>query len=821
VATSRRDFLKTAGLCAGGTALWAGEAAASPSAPSGAASLETGENEILLTAPGILRCRFVRTEARQWKTDTFSAWNHAGAWDDTLSPAHGEFLFLGATPDFDAAPGGEYLHADAFEPISRDTVTGVRFSGQAEFEGAALRWSASYFFDASDTLPLLHCETTYAADRDVAPGHAPKVITRTLASDASGHASMAHVMGYEPDEKPILIERGYPLVWLHSRVGDKTHNCLLVIDVAQDSPAGRYFLYNRSAQAPHFTYWAIGSMKKWEAPEEISKYYWAYRDPKTGLFPEETGLIANREYTIRHSMLLGLGHTMKQFQDLHLAKALDHICSVERVPFWSTDWDACARGHIREFRDDDQHAGDRYVDGFGYYSAPKKCTMSHGPGNVCWHGTAGIIHGILYYTWATGDRESFDFYTARLANVNLPKWAENTAGNKGWINEFWIQDKGYTSWSSMFGTLDFGAHSLYHCHKLTGDPTYWNLFKRLIDYTRDVLVKDRRSLGEHWVDKDEQWFYMTPESGFTEAVAVAPGDDPGDYAGALAIYAYLCLLVHQETGERSYREQAFSYIDHINTFRANANPHRFWTLVRNTKPNGFGFACLANVRRYELTQDPQYLDIAEEWFHLLLTMYHLRDEGGNETGLAHAGGLGLQDYVCVPAFETIEPVCLAAALLRHRVNPALLRLLAIADRRYLIVYGATHPDKEFIYPHIPMELVPQRDSFAMYMAGPVMVLNVMLHALHQCSDREILAVCLDAAESGMNLKQTRNMLVHNPTSAGREFVLRFKGLNDGKYAVRQGNGADTSMSAQTLQTDGIGLALGPQEWTRIMIDPET
>jgi hypothetical protein len=504
---------------------------------------------------------------------------------------------------------------------------------------------------------------------------------------------------------------------------------------------------------------------------------------------------------------------MKQAYDRYWARAFDTVCPLEQVPFWATDWDGCARGQVREFRDDDQHAGDRYVPGCGYFAAPRQCTMSHGAGNVCWHGTVSIVHAMLYYTRVTGDRESFRFYADRLADADLPRWAENSSRNKGWINEFWIEGQGWPAWSSMYLTLDIGAHGLYHCYRLTGDRTYWYLLRRLVDYTRDVLVTGRGTLGEHWVDSDEQWYRFTPESGFTQAQAVPKGEDPGDYPGALAMYADLCLLVHSETGERSYRENALAAIDHVNTFLS--KPQRFWTLVQTPKPNGFAFACLVNVKRYELTGDPRWLDAAEEWLYLLLTLYHLRSESGNEVGLAHAGGLGLQDYVCVAALETVEPICTVTRLLRHRVNPVLLRYLALADRRHLIVYPATHPDREFVYPYIPMELIPQRDSFAMYMAGPILILNTMLHALHQSTDPEVLAVCLEAADSEPDVRHRRTVIVYNPTSTRRRFHLRFRGLDPGPYTLDRGRGRPLAADAGSLESDGIPLALDPQEWMRL------
>lgn len=784
--------------------------------PPVATRLSVGADEIVLVRDGVLRCRFVKKEDQSWKIASVDVWEEPGqSWHESFTSTHGEFLHLGATPDFESSDPRVCLFGDSFEKISAGGTTGVKFAGVHDLNGVPFRWFASYFFDDTEKMPLLHCEITYQVGENIKLGCSPKVVCRTIASDASEQSTMTHIMSYEPSDKASLIERGYPLIWLNSKIGSRTYNSLLINDVRQDSPDGRYFKFNRSPKAPHFAYWLIGSLKKWDS--EHAKHYWNYRDPETGQFPEETDLIANKEYKLKYEAVFGLNYSNLEFYRRHWSDAFDHVCPMEKVPFWATNWAECAQGVLEEFKDNDANEGDRYVDGVGYYSAPKKDKMSHGAGNVCWHGTAEIAHGMMYYAWATGNQSNFDFYSNRLVNANLPKWAENTAGNKGWINETWIAGQGYAHWSSMWATLDIGAHSLFRCYKLTGDKTYWNLYKRLLDYVRTDLIKDRKTLGEHWIDTTEQWHYFTPESAFRKTQAVEQGHDPGDYPGSLSVYAYLCLLAYAETQENVYRESAFSYIDHINTFLS--RPQHFWTLCRTPKPNAFAFACLANVRRYEITHDERFLDHAEEWAFLMLSMYHLRDESGHEIGLAHASGLGVQDYVCVGALETIEPLVLISSFLKHRVSPSILKYLALADRRHLIVYPKNHPDKKFDYPFTPMELVPQRDSFAMYMAGAPMIENVMFHALHDCTDQEVTVVCLDAAESSLDVKTRRTMIAYNPTLKSRTFNVTLKGINAGLYQIKGAQDAPIEISADTLQGEGIKLNLKPQEWVKLEMQP--
>lgn len=772
------------------------------------------DSEITLSSPKEFELDFSKNGGK-WRIDRLSVWNtKTRKWEASYTSAHGEFLYLGAKPDFEKMIEKQCLFADKFEKIETEDIRGIRFTGKTDINGVGFVWASSYFLDRKDKMPMLHNEITYKVDGDISPGYAPKVVTRTIASDASVDCGMSHIMSYRASEKSHLIDRGYPLIWLNTGIGGTRHNVLLIDEVEMDSSAGRLFVYNNSAEAPYFAYWYVGSQKKNPA-ESFAKYYWNYREPSNGEYPEETDLIAGKEYKISCNMVFDLNKTNLQFYRENWDKAFDYVCPLDKVDFWAKNWDECAQGQIKEFKDDDGNAGDKYVDGVGYYSAPKKDAMSHGSSNVCWHGTAEIIHGMLYYTRATGDDRNFDFYKNRLTDANLPKWAENTAGNKGLINDFWTKDAGYIHWCSMWTLQDFGAYNLYNCYKLTGDKTYWNLFKGIIDYTRDHLIKGRNTLGEHWNDADEDWYYLTPESSFTKAQKVEKGGDPGDYPGSLSVYAYLCLLTYNETKDNSYKENAFKYIDHINTFLK--KPQEFWTLCRVPKSNGFAFAALANVKRYELTKDKKYLDYAEEWTYLLLTQYHLKSEGGNEIGLAHASALGIFDYVCVSSLETIEPMYLMANILKYRVNPAFLRYIALADRRHLIVYPRNHPDKQFDYPYIPMELIPQRDSFAMYMAGAIMIENVMLHALHTSSDDAVTVICLDAAESGLDIVSSRNMIAFNSSSAEKISIIKLKGLKNGMYNVSLSNGSPMEMTDGDLASGGLNVPLGAHQWVRIRI----
>lgn len=755
------------------------------------------------------RCRFARDDGR-WRVAGFDVWNRSTrSWEPKYVPCNGEFLVLDPAPVFGPQAAGAF--ADWCEPIRARGIEGYRFSGSTPYGGVRLDWQADYFLRQGDALPRLHCEITYRPDRDANPGHLPKVALRTVETAATATGSMAHIMGYEFSPKPILIERGYPALWMRSDLGSSTNNCLLMAEVEQTAGEGRYFIYNRSASAPFFTYWVLGSMAGGR-----DQHFWSWRQPRAvGTYPEETFLDAEKEYRLRFSLVFGTGYSDLDFYRVYWARMVDAACPMEQVAFWATNWDECGKGLVEEEKDLET-PGDKYVDGYGYFPSPKKCTTSHPAAagdTVAWWGSVGIIQGALYYAWATGDTASFAFYVERLRNLNLPQW--QASGVDGWFGEFWRKDAGYIDWSSMWGTLDGGAYDLYHAYRITRDPAYLKVFLGIVDHVRDHLLSKDNTFGEHRTAKAGYWYYFTPESSFTKAEKVKQGEDPGDYPGSVAVYATLCLLAYAETAEPRYRESAFACIDHVNSFLGNVQ--RMWTLGRITKPNGFAFACLANVRRYELTQDERYLDDAEHWLYLLLTMYHLRNENGDELGLAHAAGMGEFDYVCVATLETVKPLVVVASFLKYRLNPVLLRYLAIADRRHLVVFPRNHPEGTYPYRFIPFEQVPERRSFCTYMAGTTLNENLLLHGLHTVSDPAVTAVCLDAAAGGLDLKEARHLVLFNPLLTAKAVGLTVQGLNPGIYAVTTGEAAPRPMSHQALAESGIQIALAPKTGTRVVI----
>ncbi len=769
----------------------------------------------LLVDAGFLRCRFEQRADGRWSVGAWDVWDSkAHRWRDAWTAVHGAFLHTGAAPDLITAHPECCAYADRMR-IERDvTGAGVCFEGTLPMPGAVLAWSARFRFDRSDPLRRLRIAIDYSVDRSIDAGFSPQFVMRTSGTEPASDPAMEHIISYAPGTQSVLIERGYPLIWLHHTQDGLRHHCLLVNDVRQHAPEGRRFRFDRLSQPPGFCWWALGAARA--DGSHLHQYYWNYRNPATGDYTEETRLEAGQAYQMRCSITPGVHGSRLEFYRKYWPAAFDTVCPLGQTPRWPARWGEMVENQVRAFRPDSERGAEMYVPGKGYYSAPTQDDMSHGAGQVVWHGSLVILHAMLYYSWVQRRSDEVAYFTGVLKDMNLPAWAAASAENRGFINEFWIANSGHVAWTAMWSTLDFGAYHLHRISRITRDPVQWRLFRRLIGYIRG-LIGAGSSFGEHWNDHERAWYYLTPESHFTKAERIPHDGDHGAYPGALAVYADMCLAVYRETHDPSWRDEAFRRIDFINSYLD--KPQEFWTLCRNPKPNGFAFACRVNALRYELTRDPRYLDIAEEWACLLLTMYHLRSEGYEDVGLAHAGALGVFDYVCVATYETTHPICLLSALLRHRKPPIVLRYLALAERRHSIVYPAGHSGQTFRYPYTPMELIPQRASFAQYMAGPPVIEYLMFQGLHSSSDSEVVVFCLDAAETSLEIHRRRTMLVYNPSNTRVQTVLRLHAIDPGRYRWRTERQAARIVTSERLQRDGVPVSLTPQECLRVILEP--
>ncbi|MBR4748184.1 MAG: hypothetical protein IK083_01250 [Abditibacteriota bacterium] len=709
---------------------------------------------------------------------------------------------------------GEPLYVTRAEPFRQGSITGIRFSGQCDSRGARIDYEGRCYYDKSQPLDMLNWELGYAFDRDREAASCPRAVWSSMPGSGSPDAHIHYINALAPSSDPVLVNRGYPLIWTFFGSAAGKVGLLIYDDTQLSDGDGKYFVFDEEKE--HVTF-RLSSMDPNSDPG-MKHYYWNYKhmpdmfpDIPFRYYPETTSFAAGDKHRLRFALYARRAEDIYAFEKQYLSPALDMAArpgSVSRSP---GDWDSSGEAQLREFGDTDtENAGDRYVAGKGWYSAPVKDTMSHGPGNVVSTGSASVLAGLLYYARATENSQAYDFYLGRLKDIDFPGWASH--GSEGFFNEFWTREAGYDiHWSSMWSIYDMGAWSLYNIAKLTGDKGVRQVFEGLMDYGRKYLLDANLSLGEHWNDKDRTWYRLTKETAFTVSEQVRGSHT--EYPGTNSVFCLLSLLQYEETGGKDLFDSAAKQLERINGFLD--RPSLFYTLCEIPKPNGFGFAAAANVKMYEITGNESYLDKAEDHVILLLLAYHLRDENGRETGFAHASYLGEFDYVCVSSLETMEPLYLACRLLRYRSVPALESMLVLADRRHLYAYGAHHPEKDALYKYIPLELIPQADSYAQYMGGPIMIENVMLHGLHSVSDDMVTAVCPDAAFFSGEVRIHRDMLLINKTGKKRSVSLSLKHLEQGRYMVTE-SGTSRVYSSEELEK-GIGVTVPANSSLRLSV----
>lgn len=757
--------------------------------------LAVSDTEIRLQIPRKVSLSFLKDDSGKWTCGPICVWN-----SKARSMAPGFAFDKGNFLKIQGLTGDLAVRADRYERVRQGTIVGIRFYGGADIRGGVhLDWESAFTVDSSAAFPLVHLDVRYSSRQSSELERNPRIALRTSAAGEES-AVMSNIMGYLSSDPggTIGLEQGYPAVWVHSSISGANYNCLAIVDTDDRDDKGslvkKSFTIGRETRdAANSTLWSIGDSGS----------------------PNGTGHVdAGSEHRIGVDLYCSAGEDWLGFYRNTWSGVIDRLCPPGTVPFVAGNWEECAKGLVEDYKDKDHEL---YIPGKGYI-------IGAGGRHTHWYVAPTAIHGILYYTWAIGDQVDFDFFRKRMIDCNLDQWWVGDAKDDG---IYWGWDpKGFAPRGNIWQMLDIGAYPIYNIYKLTGDKRYLRFFTRFMRYTMENLIAND-TIGQNWDCREKRWYYTDYVGSAPESKMSQSESDHRDFAGALSVYAYLCLLTYEETGETVYRDKAYSFIDHINSFLP--TPGLLWTIEPYTKTNGFAFAMMSNIKRYEITREKRYLDYAEQWAYILLTMYHQKSEGHNDLALAHAGGQGLGEFFCVATLETVEPAYLLANLLKYRINPAFLKFIALTDRTHLIVYPRNHPNYRNVkhiggagnmqwskYLYIPLELIPFESDPATYMGGAPMMQNMVLHGLHESSDHEITVICTDAAETGVNLKRERNLVVYNPTGVDRAFTLRVRGLNSGKYEVDIDGRPSEVLSGIQLE-QGIPMKLRTAKWSRVTI----
>jgi hypothetical protein len=754
-----------------------------------ASKLKVKDSFAQLEMPGHAKYTFVKDSQGSWSWDKVYAWSDKKqAFVSAYTTEDGNFLSVDKTGDFD-------FKADSIRVIEQADKQGLEFSGAAG-KDSPVEWKVSFTADKNMTMPFVKISADFRYAAEVKLDDMPYIFLKTL-SKGDETSRMANIMGYFQgyEDRTILLEQGFPAVWTLSEIDGKTFSTAAIVDTNQKARNGE--LVKKA--------FYLGRTEK--SMPSASKF--VFRNVSTEKV--SAGDRGSISVELRHSA----GADWLEFYRSSWPDVISRLCHPDDLEFWAKNWQQCAKGLMDDYKDPNNYI---YTPGLGY-------AIGSGGQHIHWFVATQFVHGILYYSWATDDKENYDFLVNRMKECDIHKWwvgPEKTDGLM-WGKNF--PDGGVQPQGNMWQMLNFGAYPVWHIYRITGDEYYGEFFYRYMDYIMDEVVTDG-TFGEWWDVNKRKWVFWR-DGGFHDS---RPSDHL-DFPGALAVYTYLCFQAYHDSGDEKYRDSAFGYVEHINSFLD--DPARLYTIAPDTKTNGFAFAMMSNIEMYKLTKKPVYLDNAEEWAYNMLVMYFLQNEQyGNEVGLARAGGQGKGEFGCIPTFETMQPINLLSNLLKYRVSDTFLKFMSIADRRYLNAFGVNHPNyktvehwgvfrdgrpwEEFLY--LPLEVIPRGSDPATYMGGAPMMLNAMLHATHECSDDEVTVILTDAGSTSLDIKSRRNVIIYNPTRTKRTFTVKFKGLEQGNYSLISPGGRET-VSSDRLKA-GFEFTLDAESWDRIFMEKQ-
>jgi hypothetical protein len=312
-------------------------------------------------------------------------------------------------------------------------------------------------------------------------------------------------------------------------------------------------------------------------------------------------------------------------------------------------------------------------------------------------------------------------------------------------------------------------------------------------------------------------------------------------------YARLMVEAFQITGQKDYLNEAKRSIDMLMERmryrvrndvydRAYADPSEFPI----TELFGNAYGILASRQVFEATGESKYLRYSRDFMNTLLRLtFWYEDESDAVSRELRNAGLFYPHCGAVVAtpWETSEAHLILAQTLKddkaHPLTNLLLKLSNLNRINAFYFYPATWSERVLAldpsrdrnagnyFPIEPFYTLGgnggHRGQTAAYMAGAAMWNDWLYEALAEATDREVMALNLDAVEgfepaiSGVE----RHFIVYNPGPDARAFRIIFKHLTKAEYIVKTESG-EVEYPAAHL-TSGLPLRLGPNEHIRITL----
>ena len=178
------------------------------------------DTDITLQIPKAVSFSFRKENDGRWATGPICIWDKTTKeMVDGFSYDNSNFLNINNIE----------VKADRYEVIQKDSITGISFFGSLNIHdgGDSLDWQSTFTINTNDSLPLIHQKVTYTSKQSFNLKQNPQVLIRTSASGEES-ADISNIMGYLKSNPggQIVLEQGYPAVWVHSNISGKNYNCL-------------------------------------------------------------------------------------------------------------------------------------------------------------------------------------------------------------------------------------------------------------------------------------------------------------------------------------------------------------------------------------------------------------------------------------------------------------------------------------------------------------------------------------------------------------------------------------------------------------------
>lgn len=476
----------------------------------------------------------------------------------------------------------------------------------------------------------------------------------------------------------------------------------------------------------------------------------------------------------------------------------------------------------------------KWHDGIGLY---KPYSYGNGVGNMpgtsksAWtesFGTMDVLKGMLRYAKWSGDQALEQKAVSELLQLCQAGWIGNAHNTENFFHWTWDGDfegdtDGHEEAANALSTWKYYDRVLLmgEMAKITGNETIKSRFLDMVPFVNTLRYDGYKQAVTYDLDTHQP----------------ITGVDLGGSGGGGSMWAYIHYLAYELSGNATYLEDA-------NQTMAIVNGYDYFNMLSMRsapKPIALSWAIRANVKAYEINQDPNYLDRAEEISGGLYASMYLGNHPNTPFpiyGFAYAGTKERWEAYR----EIVEPLWVAAPLFEYRFDPTLAKMYLLAKQTQLWAlpingnpYGRFDRGLDSMDgAYIPFEFPTgdQGDNFTDngeggqsaerqtkegYGAGEVYMAHQMFEAWGKASDPEILILDIGAVSDHYS-DSNHVYRVYNTSNHPSTFWINFEGYAPGNYSIKIEQSLKGTYNNQQME-NGISFTLEGNSGGLIHVDP--